>query len=88
MAKVAVQPSEPERDLKPAEEQSAVEEQSAATSDLIGLRLTLYLGVAILAILAAFFLVGPVAGIAVLVAALALAVVGIVTAVRRAEETD
>jgi hypothetical protein len=59
-----------------------------ATSDLIGLRLTLYLAVAIIAILAAFFLVGPVAGIIVLLAAVVLGILALVAAIRRADESD
>ena len=60
----------------------------AAPSDLIGLRLSLYLGVAIVAILAAFFFVGPVVGILVLLAAVVLGILGFVAAIRRADESD
>jgi hypothetical protein len=59
-----------------------------ATSDLIGLRLTLYLGVAIIAILAAFFFVGPVVGIIVLLAAVVLGILGVVAVIRRTDESD
>jgi uncharacterized membrane protein len=64
------------------------EPQTGATSDLIGVRLTLYLGVAIIAILTAFFLVGPVVGIIVLLAVVVLGIVGLVAAIRRADESD
>lgn len=69
-------------------ESTPSEPRTRATSDLIGLRLTLYLGVAIIVILAAFFLVGPVAGIVVLLAAVVLGVLGVVGAIRRADESD
>ena len=42
----------------PGLESAPHEPSTHAPSDLIGVRLTLYLGVAIVAILAAFFLVG------------------------------
>jgi Flp pilus assembly protein TadB len=58
-----------------------------APSDLIGVRLTLYLGVAIIAILAAFFLVGVIAGIIVLLAAVVLAVLAVIAVIRRADES-
>jgi hypothetical protein len=58
------------------------------TNDLIGLRLTLYLGVGMVAILAAFFLVGAVAGIIVLLAAVLLGILGFIAAIRRADESD
>jgi hypothetical protein len=53
-----------------------------------GVRLTFYLGVAIIAILAAFFFVGPVVGIIVLLAAVVLGILGVVAVIRRAEESD
>ena len=55
-------------------------------SDLIGIKLTLFLGVGFLAVLAAFFLIGPVVGIVVLLTAVALGILALVTAIRRAEE--
>jgi hypothetical protein len=64
------------------------EPPTTATSDLIGLRLTLYLGVAMIAILAAFFFVGPVVGIIVLLAAVVLGILGVVAVIRRADESD
>jgi hypothetical protein len=45
-----------ERDPRPEEEQSPV------GSELIGVKLTLLLGIGFLAVLAAFFLIGPVVG--------------------------
>ena len=72
----------------PARDATRSAPRTRATSDLIGLRLTLYLGVAIIAILAAFFLVGPVVGTIVLLAAVVLGVLGVVGAIRRAEESD
>jgi hypothetical protein len=56
-------------------------------SDLIGVRLTLYLGVGMIAILAAFFLVGVIAGLIVLIVAVVLAVLAGATAIRRADES-
>ena len=70
------------RDVTPSEP------RTRATSDLIGLRLTVYLGVAIIAVLAAFFLLGPVAGIIVLLTAVVLGILGVVAAIRRADESD
>jgi hypothetical protein len=55
-------------------------------SDLIGIKLTLFLGVGFLAVLAAFFLIGPVVGMVVLLAAVALGILAAVAAIRRAEE--
>jgi hypothetical protein len=72
----------PNPDLDSAPEARA----TSAPSDLIGVRLTLYLGVAIIAILAAFFLVGAVAGIATLLVAVVLGVLVAVAAIRRADE--
>jgi hypothetical protein len=63
------------------------EPRGRATSDLIGLWVTLGLAVGFLAMLGAFFFVGAVAGVIVL---LALVVVGIaiaVAAVRRADQS-
>jgi hypothetical protein len=57
-------------------------------SDLIGVRLTLYLGVAVIAILVAFFFIGVVAGIIVLVVALALGAFGLVATIRGADISD
>jgi hypothetical protein len=62
--------------------------RTRAPSDLVGLRLTLYLGVAIVAILVAFFFVGAVAGIIVLLTAVVLGIVGFVAAIRRADASD
>lgn len=73
---------DPDRDV------TATEPGTAGPSDLIGLRLTLYLGVAILVVLAAFFFIGPVAGIIVLLAAVALGIAGVVAAIRRADVSD
>jgi hypothetical protein len=72
----------PDPDLEPAAEART----TSAPSDLIGVRLTLYLGVAIIAILAAFFLVGAVAGIVTLLVAVVLGVLVAVAAIRRADE--
>ena len=69
-------------------ESTSGEPRTRAPSDLVGVRLTLYLGVAILAILAAFFFIGAVAGIIVLLAAVVLGIVGFVSAIRRADESD
>jgi len=55
-------------------------------SDLIGIKLTLFLGVGFLVVLGAFFLIGPVVGVIVLLAAVALGILALVTAIRRAEE--
>jgi hypothetical protein len=57
-----------------------------APSDLIGVRLTLYLGVAIIAILVAFFFVGVIAGIVVLFVAVVLGLLAAISAIRRADE--
>ena len=57
-------------------------------SDLVGLRLTLYLGVAIVAILVAFFFVGVVVGVIVLLAFVVLGILGFVAAIRRADVSD
>jgi hypothetical protein len=57
-----------------------------APSDLIGVRLTLYLGGAIIAILVAFFFVGVIAGIVVLFVAVVLGLLAAVSAIRRADE--
>jgi hypothetical protein len=62
--------------------------RTRASSDLVGLRLTLYLGVAIVAILAVFFFVGAVAGIIVLLTAVVLGIVAFVAAIRRADTSD
>ncbi len=64
------------------------EPRSTAPSDLIGVRLTLGVGIAIVVVLAAFFFVGPVAGIVVLLAAAAIAITAAVAAIRRAEVHD
>jgi hypothetical protein len=64
------------------------ESRSTGPSDLVGLRLTLYLGVAMIAILAAFFFVGAVVGIIVLLACVVLGILGFVAAIRRADESD
>jgi hypothetical protein len=73
---------DPQPDPRPAED------RSPGLSDLIGLKLTLALAVGFLAILAAFFFVGPVAGMVVLIVAVALAIVALVIAVRNAEVSD
>jgi hypothetical protein len=57
-----------------------------APSDLIGVRLTLYLGVAIIAILVAFFFVGVIAGIVLLFVAVVLGLLAAISAIRRADE--
>jgi cation transporter-like permease len=54
-------------------------------SDLIGIKLTLFLGVGFLVVLGAFFLIGPVVGVIVLLAAVVLGILAFVTAIRRAE---
>ena len=64
------------------------EARTSAPSDLVGLRLTLYLGVAMIAVLAAFFFVGAVVGIIVLLACVVLGILGLVAAIRRADESD
>jgi hypothetical protein len=64
------------------------EPRSRGPSDLVGLRLTLYLGVAIVAILVAFFFVGVVVGIIVLLALVVLGILGFVAAIRRADVSD
>jgi hypothetical protein len=74
----------PDRDS----ESMSGEPRSSAPSDLVGLRLTLYLGVAIIAVLAAFFFVGAVVGIIVLLACVVLGILGFVAAIRRADESD
>jgi hypothetical protein len=79
---MANQAPDRESDVTPREPRTSV------TSDLIGVRLTLYLGVAIIAILAAFFFVGPVAGIVVLLAAVVLGILGVVAVIRRADQSD
>jgi membrane protein implicated in regulation of membrane protease activity len=60
--------------------------RATGASDLAGLWLTLGLAVGFLAILAVFFFVGPVVGLVVLLAAVVLAILGVVAVVRRAEE--
>jgi hypothetical protein len=69
-----------ERDPRPEEEQSPV------GSELIGVKLTLLLGIGFLAVLAAFFLIGPVVGMLVLLAAVVAAILALVKVIRRAEE--
>jgi Na+/H+ antiporter NhaD/arsenite permease-like protein len=69
-----------ERDPRPEEEQSPV------GSELIGVKLTLLLGIGLLAVLAAFFLIGPVVGMLVLLAAVVAAILALVKVIRRAEE--
>ena len=59
-----------------------------APSDLVGLRLTLYLGVAMVAVLVAFFFVGAVVGVIVLLAAVVLGILAFVAAIRRADVSD
>jgi hypothetical protein len=49
------------------------ERQASVSSDLVGVKLTLFPAVGLLAVLAAFFFVGPVAGVVVLLAAVAMA---------------
>ncbi len=70
----------------PASESAPEASTTSATSDLIGVRLTLYLGVAIIAVLAAFFLVGAVAGIIALLVLVVLGVLAAVAAIRRLDE--
>lgn len=72
---------------RPAQERDDATSESpdAGPSDLIGLRLTLYLVAAMLAVLAAFFFIGPVVGIIVLLGAVLLGILGVAAAVRRAE---
>jgi hypothetical protein len=69
-----------ERDPRPEEEQDPFQ------SDLIGVKLTLLLGAGFLAVLAAFFLIGPVVGMLVLIAAVVAAILAVVKVIRRAEE--
>ncbi len=64
------------------------ERPSRAPSDLVGLRLTFYLGIAIVAVLAAFFFVGVVVGVIVLLAFVVLGILGFVAVIRRADESD
>ena len=59
---------------------------ATGASDLVGLWLTLGLAVGFLATLAVFFFVGPVVGLVVLLAAVLLAILGVLAVVRRAEE--
>ena len=68
------------------EDRGSAAESEPGGSDLIGLELTLVLGVGVIAIIASFFLIGPVAGMVVLLLAVVLAVVGVVAAIRHAEE--
>ena len=79
---MAATPPDDGRDDVPAERQPSV------TSDLIGVKLTLFLAVGFLAVLAAFFFVGPVAGIVVLLGGVAVAGLASVAAIRRADEPD
>ena len=55
-------------------------------SDLIGIEVTLAVAVAFLAILGAFFFIGPVVGIIVLLVVVAIGITALVVAIRRAEE--
>ena len=64
------------------------ERRGTGPSDLVGLRLTLYLVVAIIAILASFFFVGVVVGMIVLLASVVLGILGFVAVIRRADESD
>ena len=64
------------------------ERRDPGPSDLVGVRLTLYLGIAIVATLASFFFVGVVVGIIVLLACIVLGTLGFVTAIRRADQSD
>ena len=84
------------REMGNADEKSPVgppkgqpeESNEPVGSDLIGLKLTLVLGGGVLAVLAAFFLIGPVTGIVVLVVAVVLGILGLVGLIRRAEVHD
>jgi len=60
--------------------------RATGASDLVGLWLTLGLAASFLAILAVFFFVGVVAGMIVLLAAVVLAILGVVGVVRRADQ--
>ena len=64
------------------------ERRGTGPSDLVGLRLTLYLVVAIVAILASFFFVGVVVGMIVLLASVVPGILGFVAVIRRADESD
>jgi hypothetical protein len=72
----------------PQPDPSPAEGRSPGLSDLIGLKVTLALAVGFLVILAAFFFVGPVAGMVVLIVAVALAILALVIMVRNAEVSD
>jgi hypothetical protein len=72
----------------PQRHPSRAEDRDPGLSDLIGLKLTLAVAVGFLLILGAFFFVGPVAGMVVLLVAVALAILALVIAVRSAEVSD
>lgn len=67
---------------------ATTEPRDTGPSDLIGLRLTVVLVLAMLAVLVAFFFIGAVAGMIVLLGAVVLGILAIVRAIRRAEVSD
>jgi hypothetical protein len=74
---------------RPDDERVATTEPpDTGPSDLIGLRLTVLLALGMLAVLAAFFFVGAVVGVLVLLAAVVIGILGSVREIRRAELSD
>jgi hypothetical protein len=61
--------------------------QGADVSDLIGVKVTLGLGLWFLVVLACFFFVGPVAGIIAIIGGIVLGAILAVAVIRRADTT-
>ena len=70
---------------KPEKPEKRAQRPQAEVSDLIGVKLTLWIAAWFMAILVAFFFVGPVTGIVVIIGGAVISILAVVKAIRGAE---